>query len=156
MFLFIATKLPVLQCTYDNSKHAEHSSSYVCLCSIRILAPAYESQAHSTDSRFLLSFMSARIAKFLVNLLRLPAVNHPQTETILSTYTWIFDLKLQYFLLIYNPPFFWKLYGSSENSYSCSAVKHKVTIQITTSFTEPIPAVLEALAIFNVTVIKGL
>jgi hypothetical protein len=49
--------------------------------------------------------MNARTAKFFVYLLRLPAVNQPQTETILSTYTWIFDLKLQYFLLIYIPPF---------------------------------------------------
>jgi hypothetical protein len=149
VFLFIATKLPVLQCAYENSEHAEHSSSFVCLCSIKQLALANESQAHSTDSRFLLK--NARIAKFFVNLLRLPAVNHPQTENILSTYTWIFDLNLQYFLLIYIPPFFGKLYSSSENSNSCSAVKHKVTIQITTSFTEP-----EALANFSVTVIKGL
>jgi hypothetical protein len=56
-------------------KHAEHSSSYVHLYSIRLLALANESQAHSTVSRSL-SFMNARIAKFFVNLLRLPAVNH--------------------------------------------------------------------------------
>jgi hypothetical protein len=35
-------------------------------------------------------------------------------------------------------------------------VKHHVTIQITASFTEPIPAEPEALVNFNVTVIKGL
>jgi hypothetical protein len=96
--------------------------------------------------------MNARIAKFFVNLLRLPAVNHPQTENIVSTYAWIFYLNLQYFLLIYIPPFFGKLYSSSENSWSYSAV---VTIQITASFTEPIPAEPEALANFNVTVVKG-
>jgi ABC-type uncharacterized transport system permease subunit len=53
----------------------------------------------------MLNFMTARIAKFFVNLLRLPAGNHPQTQNILSTYTWIFDLKLQYFLLVYIPLF---------------------------------------------------
>jgi hypothetical protein len=67
-------------------QHTEHSSSYVCLCSIQLLALANESQAHSTDSRFLLSFTNARIAQFFVNLLRLPAVNHPQAGNILSTY----------------------------------------------------------------------
>jgi hypothetical protein len=35
-------------------------------------------------------------------------------------------------------------------------VKHQVTIQITASFTEPIPAEREVLANFNVTVVKGL
>jgi hypothetical protein len=87
----------------------------VSVYSIRLLALANESQTHSTDSRFLLSVMNARIAKFFVNLLGLPAVNHPQTENILSTYAWMIDLKLQYLLLIYIPPVFGK-HSSSENS----------------------------------------
>jgi hypothetical protein len=58
----------------------------VSLQYVRLLALANESQAQSTDSRFLLSVMNARTAKSFVNLLRLPVVNHPQTENILSTY----------------------------------------------------------------------
>jgi hypothetical protein len=76
---------------------------------IPVSVAANESQAHSPDSRFLLSFMNARTAKFFVNLLRLLAVNRTRTENILSTYAWIFDLKLQYFLRIYIPHFVGKL-----------------------------------------------
>jgi hypothetical protein len=86
------------------------------------------------------------LLSFFVNLLCLPAVNHPQTENILSTYAWIFDLKLQYFLFIFI--FLRKLLELH------SGKAYHVTIQITASFTVLIPAETEALANYNVTVIK--
>jgi hypothetical protein len=156
MFWFLATKLPILEWTYKNS---ETSRVFImCLCISGLLALANESHAHSTDScRFSVSFMNARIAKIFFQSV---ASRCCQPST---------DWKHPFHVCLNNgfkaAILFAHLYCSfyrktldtvpQKTPRAAHEVNHQVTVQITASFTELIPAEPEALAKYNVTVIKA-